>query len=230
MTGPVACALVVLLASNCHAAVLAQLINRGTPTDGVTTAVGYTGWVIRLVSDDGNITAIDLEASGRGLFGAFVQRWPSIGEVYLPTPVGDSQNLTPEVGNFDSHVLPPDRSRSNIISAVPPMEDSFVGVIPPFPQDWKVAAFGRGTYIRGAFGIIGTAQSHTYELAYMVLPNDAPLVPLPVPGAVNSRAQVATAGGTFDVFLFSWIPEPATSTIAGAATVCFAATRRRRTP
>jgi len=103
-----ACAALGLTAAT-QAAVTVQIVSKGTPTNGATVATGYTGYVIRLVSDSGNITAVDASTGALGITGRMVQRWTDsygddVPEVSSPGYLGPD-NSTGNANNFDSHYL-----------------------------------------------------------------------------------------------------------------------------
>jgi hypothetical protein len=210
------------LAAVSEAAVVCSAIDRGVPVSGATTATGYRGWTIVLTSDTGNISGVDIDSGGGGIFGQLIQRWTSSGEdgTYdTPSPNGNNQNTATGVGNLDSHVLNPGGNPANILSAVPPNEDAVFGAtIPPFPANGPTSGFGRGTFIKGAFGIAGPAQSNTYQLAYIVIPEGSE-------ASVVGSASVATAGGTFTVPIR--VPEPGTISLVGLSALGLLARRRR---
>jgi hypothetical protein len=214
------------LASVSQAAVVVTAINQGTPVgSGGTLATGYTGWVLRVTSDSGNISGLDLDAGGGGIFGQMIQRWTASGgdgTFDTPTPVSTFSNVTgtTNVNNFDSHILPPGGNASNILSAVPPNEDNVIsGNQPGLPANNDNAAFGRGTFIKAAFGVAGPAQSSVYDFAYLVLPNGSE-------ASVNGHANIATAGGTFTNVPIA-IPEPMSMSLAGIGALGLLVRRRR---
>src|SRR5262245_13618304 len=106
-----------LLSAACvsQGAIIVSYVSRGTPvgSGGSPVATGYTGYTVRLTENTGaNITAIDMESGSNGLFGRFVQRWTSsAGDGTYDTKtvnvVGNNENLTNSVINFDSHLLQP---------------------------------------------------------------------------------------------------------------------------
>jgi hypothetical protein len=201
------------------AGVTAEFVNRGTPSDGVTTAVGYTGWVIHLVSDSGNISAADVSTTG-GILARMVQRWTSSlndGVYDTRSAVNVAQNVTPSVYNFDSHLL---RGPPPFGPPVVPIEDNSIGTgITGFPPNDNVAGYGFGTYIRGAFGVPGPDQRPVLDLAYIVVRDS-------YTGPDFGTAVAATPGGTFVVPLI--LPEPDAIALLGAGAWGGALRLRRR--
>lgn len=198
----------VLTANHTHAGVTATLIDRGIPTDGTSIASGFHAWVIRVASDNGNITGIDLETDGRGIFGPMVQRWTSLSNngIYdLKSAVGTAQNLTPNGDNFDSHLLstPPHTipmfaSEALGSGTFPPVGSSVGGGMPENTNSSGIGVSGPdGTIRSSAFGILDPSPTLTWDLAYIVLRNGELK-------ELSGRITIATAGGTFDVV----IPEP----------------------
>jgi hypothetical protein len=206
-----------------HAAVYGTAIDRGTPAYGSIVATGYRGYTLRLISDTGNISGIDVQTYGGGIFGQFIQRWldDEEGNPTFPTSLGTAQNLTSNVNNFDSHVLPPGGNIANWIG-VPPWEDNVITTsIPPFPPNDSHAAYGRGSFIKGAWGVVGPVQSAVQDIAYIVIPEGTE-------HATYVRGRVATANGVFDLGFV--VPEPACIAIVGAviAQACLMRGRTRR--
>jgi hypothetical protein len=152
-----------------------ELVSHGTPTDGTTTATGYTAFTIRLVSDFGNISAVDADSSG-GISGPLVQRWlSSAGDgVYdRSTPGWDPVHLrTRSPLNFDSHFYEPPDLRLAIMG---PVEDAVIGApgdqLGTLPVNTLDVGYGLGNNLTVVLGIPGAFQSPTYDLAYVVIPN-----------------------------------------------------------
>src|SRR5262245_48469621 len=229
-------------AASADAAIVVSFINRGTPvgSGGSPVATGYTGYTLRLTSTTGNITAIDLESGDNGLFGPMVQRWTSSGGdgVYDTKTVnvtGNNENLTNSVINFDSHLLQPGspKADANYVGKINFDESLGSGAfgpsgsqVPPFPVNGDaagIAVSANDGYIQGAFGINGPAQSTTFDLAYIVLANNAPIItfvgpgPTP-PGYRLAHALVAVAGEPVqDVRFWYVVPEPGSIALLGAS-------------
>jgi hypothetical protein len=200
------------IASASQGGIIVSYINRGAPIgpDGVP-ATGYTGVVVRLTESTGaNITALDLSSGSNGLRGPFVQRWSDIqgdgvygNEAGENSVVGIVENLTNNVNNFDSHLLPPGNPHNpaNFVGIIDHSESigsgTFVpppGGTPPFPnntENFGIAVSGPNGFIKMSFGINGPAQASVYDLAYIVVPNFG------TPGADLTfvRGLVAVAGG-----------------------------------
>jgi hypothetical protein len=72
-----ALAFALFLGSTAHAAVTLEVIDRGTPTDGIYTMTGYRAFTVRLTSSTGDITRISFPIQG-GMAGNFAQRWEDV--------------------------------------------------------------------------------------------------------------------------------------------------------
>jgi hypothetical protein len=189
--GSIALAALLVLASGhfASAGLSLELIDRGVPTNGTISATGYTGYTLRLNSDMGRISGIDLSSNEYGIFGPLVQRWISLGDegVYdTPTPgFLAAQNLSPSAVNFDSHLLPIPPS----LVIVQPTEDASIGPVGsqlgPFPANSLSAGIGQGSRLGTAFGIIGAANVTSMDLAYLVIPDS---------GTIDAYATVAIGG------------------------------------
>jgi hypothetical protein len=204
-------------------AVIATTINRGTPASASVTATGYTGYVLHLSSTSGKITAVDFSAQGRGIFGPMVQRWidPDDGGVYTgKTTLAVNQNVTAANNNLDSHFLPPLNDIANVLVGTALNEDNnTTSPNPPFPANTTGVGFGKGTFLTGAYGIAGPAQSTELDIAYIVLQNG-------VTGTFNVSVAVSdgapiTVQGTIPV------PEPVGMSLAGLGALGLMARRRR---
>jgi len=232
-----ACAALGLTAAT-QAAVTVQIVSKGTPTNGATVATGYTGYVIRLVSDSGNITAVDASTGALGITGRMVQRWTDsdgddVPEVSSPGYLGPD-NSTGNANNFDSHYLSHPANPANPADpfnadAVSPNETFGSGTFggpganPPFPNNVSNGPFvgvgGPNGTLKVSVGIKAFAQATTFDLAYVVLPNTA---------TDSFSASVATANGTFPVSAsIPPIPEPTTLSLAGLGALGMLARRRR---
>jgi hypothetical protein len=242
-----AAAVLGLAAASAHAAVQIQFIHRGTPKGSATqTSTGYSGYTIRLIETTGaNITAIDMESPGNGLFGPFVQRWGDSNEdgVYADKTINvanNAQNLSPNVFNNDSHLL---------FVGNPPADSNYVGKIgfdedvggapflppgspnPPFPNNGTsgIVVSTVNGYIKGAYGIAGPAQSSTLDLAYIVLWNDIVGLSRPgYPGPGFGFVTVAVAGQN-PQRVFIGIPEPGAASLLGFTSLETLVRRRRAT-
>jgi len=215
------------LASVAQAAVVVQFINKGAPTNGTNTAVGYTGYVIRLVSDQGNIGGVDLQSGANGIHGAMVQRWNSSdvdGNYNTKTISGTATNSANSASNFDSHLL---NIPGGFIGSIGFDEDpggpfpaSGLGVGSGFPNNSDGAGIslgGPGGFIKGAFGVDGAFQSSTLDVAYVVIPTV---------GANELGRPLVVAGGVA-VQVPLVIPEPATMSLVGMGALGVLARRRR---
>jgi len=214
------------LASAAQAAVTVSFISKGAPTNGANTAVGYTGYVIRLVSSSGNIGGVDLESGTNGIKGTMVQRWnsPDVdGNYTTKTVTGTAQNATNSASNFDSHLLgiPGGYIGSIGFNEDPgaPFPPSGSGVGSGFPVNSDGAGISLGGpngFIKGAYGVDGAFQSNTLDIAYVVVPNTATDL---------GHGLVVAGGVTIPVEFI--IPEPGTLTLAGLAAMGLMSRRRR---
>jgi fibronectin-binding autotransporter adhesin len=177
-----------------------ELIDRGVPSNGSIAATGYTGYTLRLVSDAGNIGAVDFSSRDFGIYAPLVQRWLSTDEngIYdSPTPgYIAGQNLLPAITNFDSHFLPPGPT----LEVVSRWEDASFGLVGSqlgsFPENSMAVGYGLGTRLHGGYGIIGGSQSKILDLAYLVIPNN---------GTIEIRGEAAASAG-FGPFEISSAP------------------------
>jgi hypothetical protein len=225
----------VSLTSAAVAAVTATLIDQGAPSDGSITASGFTGWVIRLASDSGNITALDAYTDG-GIFGPVVQRWSSSvgdGSYDTPTVLHAARNTTATALNFDSHLLPPTDVGSFAYPApgfneslgsgsIPPAGSGVGGGMPLNTDSAGIGISGSDGFLTGQYLLPGIDRSAAWDLAYVVLRNGDE-------DHLRGRVLVATAGGNFVVQIpepHSWLTAPVTIL---AALVTRLWTRRTRT-
>ena|SRR5436190_910977 len=217
------------LAPATHASVGVVIMDRGVPSSGSTVAVGYHAYVIRLISDSGNIQGIDAWSGSGGIFGRLVQRWADsdgneVPEVPSPGYLS-ANNSFAHPDNFDSHFL---AHQSNFnADAVSPSEDMGTGTFgppgpnPPFPNNISNGPFigvsGPNGTLKVALGVKLFAQSATFDLAYVVIPDSS--VPI-------FSAKVATAGGTFPALVL--VPEPAALWVVHLAAPLLLLTHGRR--
>jgi hypothetical protein len=235
--------------ASADAAIVVTFVPRGTPigSAGSPVATGYKGYTLRLTSTTGNITAVDLESGDRGLFGPMVQRWTSsAGDGTYDTPTvnvtGNNENLTNSVINFDSHLLQPGtpKADANYIGKInfgESLGSATFGPsgsqVSPFPTNSDAAGLAVSAndgYIKGAFGINGPAQSTTFDLAYVVFADNAPIVPFANPqlGYREVHGLVAVAGESPQKVIFWYVvPEPGLTALLGAGLVAGLRCRRR---
>jgi len=226
-----ACAALGLVAQ-AQGAVVGTIVDKGVPTNGTVPAAGYHAYVLHLHSDTGNITAVDFSGA-RGIIGAntgkLAQRWSSSGgdgTYDTPTPgFSTVQGATATAVNYDSHFL---GVASNYVVGSALAEDGTFKpsgqVEPGFPANSDSAGVGLGSFLRGAYGIVGAQQSPDLDVAYVVTKEGGtPALPF-----ATYTAQVATANGTFDIAgPIAAIPEPATLSLAGLGLLGAFARRRR---
>ena len=210
--------------SSSSANVTFGFVSRGNPVGSDGTAItGYHASTLRLHSDSGNITAVDFSGS-YGFSGHFVQRWTSSGSdgIYdTSSAFSTFQNLANSDLNLDSHML---GTPFTLTASPQAREDATIGPagtqFGPFPVNSASVGYGQGTYLKGAFGIVAASQSPDLDIAYLVLA-DQDLVP---GYQVIFTAQVATAGGTFDVIN----PEPTSAALASLVGLGAMSLRRAR--
>jgi len=144
------------------------------------TAAGYTGYLITVSVDTGDIVAaVDMGSaanSPNGIFGTLLQDWATATKkgvtTFTPTPVGSTANDTNGSSTgTDSHLLILGANRADVTSpfednpnATTPVPPSPVGAPPQDASD----TWGNGTYLHGVFGVSG--GSNTMNLAYVVMP------------------------------------------------------------
>lgn len=163
-------------------AVIATIVNLGTPTgNGTTVYTGFTAYVLRLSTTDGGvISAIDFggTASGtlNGIFGTQISQRAVLSTD--PETNVTTRSLTPQLGtkittssvSLDSHFLQDSTVRTD---AAAPAEDNNGTNLSGQPADNTAADFGTGTKLTATYGIQGASQATTVDLAYIVLPNAA---------------------------------------------------------
>jgi hypothetical protein len=227
-----ACAALGLVVQS-QGAVVGSVVDKGVPTNGTSPAVGYHAYVLHLHSDTGVISAVDFSGSN-GIVGAnagkLAQRWSSSGgdgTYDTPSPGFSTVNgSTNTAVNYDSHFL---GVAANFVVGSALAEDGTFkasGQIEPgFPANSDSAGIGLGSFLRGAYGIVGAQQSADLDVAYVVTKDGGtPALPF-----ATFTAQVATANGTFNVSgpIAVGIPEPATLSLAGLGVLGLVARRRR---
>jgi hypothetical protein len=214
------------LASAAQAAIIVTTPSAGTPANGAVVANGYTAYVLHLSSTSGNITAVDFSASGRGMFGGFIQRWTDpdspdgTGNYTVKSVTSTARNATASAANLDSHFLPPGGDVGNMLVGSALVETNNIsGNVPGFPTNTLNTAFGTGTSIVGAYGIAAAAQSTELDIAYLILPNGV---------SGNFSASIAVASGApIEISGPIPIPEPVAMSLAGLGAVGLMARRRR---
>lgn len=176
------------------AAITFTVTNQGTAFDNFgQTATGYTGLLLTLVADPGNvISAIDIgqtSTSTNGIFGPLLQDWVPTKTGFNPTPVSSSQNGGPL--GIDTHVV----VASGRVDVTAPFEDSNNinpgGGVPPNIAGGSGQSFGTGTFLRGVFGIVGASQLASQPVAYVVLKNGT--------SATFNIAASESIGGSFQL-------------------------------
>lgn len=189
--------------------------NAFTGPGATQVAPGFTGFVVTLVSDvpTEKIQSFDFSVAN-GFTGPMHQRWndPDGGGAFVPSPGSTSQT------SVDSHFL--QNSATWVVpSGSGALSEDNSGVGSPAPSDGANNKYGLGTFLKGAAGIDGTAQSTTQPLAYIVIPNN---------GVVNFTGLVST--GQANPYVVSGViavPEPATASLLGLGALGLIARRRR---
>ena len=239
MTKPLALA-ASLLAAACllpaapaRGEVVVQAIDRGVPTDGTLTMDGFRGFTVRLVSDEGPITRVELQPlDDGGVRGSLAHRWtdPQGNGDYTQRSPGflPFDNTTPSVFNFDSHMLG-DPSHFQVFQ--PPSEGAMFGLfertgIPSTPSvQYGVSTpqttfdpflANTSSFIGGVYEVLPAFQSDVLDLAYVV---------------TDSRfligAEVDTTSGTSVLIADFLIPEPGMAATAVVGSLMFLCRRRR---
>jgi autotransporter-associated beta strand protein len=155
--------------------ILLELVDRGLPTNGSFSAVGYSAFTLRLSTDGELIRAVDFSTHMQGIFGPFVQQWTSTFEdgTYDAMSPGwnGAQNLGPTWMNFDSHFLPVGQT----LAMIPPTEDATFGPVGSqfgaFPANTTQVGYGQGSLLRSSYGMMLSSQRTSLDLAYLVIPN-----------------------------------------------------------
>ena len=164
-----------------------DVIDRGVPTDGVTTMHGFRGFTIRVTSED-PILRIDMQNLGltpQGIgsaFGDLHQRWTDptgTGNYTVTSPLSDADNSYPTELNFDSHLLPPppeaavrligevDPHFAQRIASSPLPSTPFVGYADPPDVPGPTSAFLSGK-LHLLYDIPAEADVRSVDLAYVV--------------------------------------------------------------
>jgi hypothetical protein len=201
----------------------------GVPTDSFGTGplVGYSAYMVSLTSDTGKITAVDFGDQSKGFFSALKgihQDWVQNKGKVATT----EQDVTPSANtSYDSFFLFPGDSGANVTVGSALTEDNdkttspFVGFNPGPTGSGDV--YGGGTFLRGAWGIVGAAQTTTMNVAHLVL-SDAFVAALG--SAPIATPQVATENGTF-LAPIVFVPEPMSAGLIGLGVAGMALRRRR---
>jgi hypothetical protein len=198
-------------ASASFGAVVATVTPLGTPADefGTGPLTGYTAYKVRLTSDSGKITGVDFSAegeTGKSLTSSvhgFHQVW--FRNKGKNTASETDANRTAPT-SYDSYFLFPGDSAANVAVGSALTEDNDFTTSPLAPLNPTPTGtgdvYGGGNFMRGAWGIVGAAQTAQMDVAYLVISNAA--------AAAQPRLgtpAIATEGGTFRVPVE--IPEPA---------------------
>ncbi len=162
-------AAVLLATSTAPAAVVLDVIDRGTPTDGVTTLDGFRGYVLRLRSTTGDpIIGYQFFGLNGYITGGLLQRWvdPFGDGNYQSTPVDAADGTFDTPWNFDSHALPaPDATffdaTENVFSSDP-------STLEPLPDTPSVAYFDQLSSMGMAGQIPAELGTMEFEFAYIV--------------------------------------------------------------
>jgi hypothetical protein len=230
-----------------HAAIIANLVYLGIPSDGQGAAgygplTGYSAYRLDFITNNGKITAVDFSAEGQAgkvLTGSFHQYWQlskSAKNNAVSLLSKSFQNTTAtnntSVDSYDSHFLV-DPAQITVGSALDEDNDAYTGGTTLGPSTSPFSSFnvngaastpndgwGQGSTMRGAWGIQAAFQQSVYSAVYLVLPDTG--------GAFGPVvAQVADAGGLQNVpIVITLIPEP-TSLVVLAVVPTLLARRRR---
>ena len=225
------------MAGAARAAIVFEVIDRGTPTDGVVTMDGFRAVTIRVRSTDpiDPITRVRFGNVGGfgGTWGDLHQRWtdPTGSGNYTETSPGfyDADNTTPTDLNFDSHYLPPlpGAQVSLLFEAFP----DFQSRVPfsPLPS----TPFVGYSDPEDVFEPIGVSMSQRMEVIYdlpaALSVTQIDLAYIVTDSVVHGFGEINTLhGGISDGFTVV-VPEPSTSaTVAALAVIAAALGRRRR--
>jgi hypothetical protein len=209
----------------------------GVPADefGTGPLPGYTAYVLRLASDTGKITGVDFSAEGEpgkplGLAAPGIHQMWFQNKTKVTTSEQDVVRTNPT--SYDSYFIFPADDPANVAigSALTENNDRLTSPFagsnpPPPPASGTGDVAGGGTFMRGAWGVVGAAQTTSMNVAYMVL-RDSDLNALGPTGLLGTPA-VATEGGTFRVPVPNPIPEPAVAGLIGLGLGALGFRRRR---
>lgn len=210
-------AVTICLTSAAHAGLVVNIVKVvdgagfGNPEAALN---GYSSYAVTLSTDAGEvISAIDAAFTG-----PLHQRWTdqNFDNAADPTPQG------PLAGNNrgDTSMTP---IAGALIGAAPAEDNSGAGS--PLAGAPPATVYGHGTFLTGAWGIDGAAQSANADVAYLVIP-DGQAVDYALAVSGNSGGQAITFP-TVQGQVGNVIPEPTTFALAGLGMIGVI-TRRRR--
>ncbi len=217
-----------IVTASAQAAVVLDVIDRGTPTDGVTTLDGFKAFVLRARSTDGQpITRIELSGPG-GIRADNLQRWvdPLGGTDYQPTPIHPADNTTPTRWNFDTHALSIEGATTTYVleTARSPFDPAgvpiatFPGEAFYEPRDTVDQLLANQLQVLGVDWDIPDSLGLTeIDFAYVVTDSLA-----------GANVQFTSPSGLFDASTGLAVPEPSTGLTAIAAVTLLLRRRRRR--
>jgi hypothetical protein len=144
------------------------------------TMTGYTGYVLRLTSNVGNITAYDFGGANQGgIKGTLSQTSNSSTNANGAGPSNANNSVPPasgvalgDIGNGDSHFM--GVAAQQAVSVAPSEDWSPTGNTYS-NQSNSLVFIGSGTTLTAAIGIQGAFQSNTVDVAYVVAKNGTTL-------------------------------------------------------
>jgi hypothetical protein len=209
------------LAATSQAALVVQLKPGSQIDNPGGLGAGYHAAIVNITSNVGPISAVDFgtdpAGSHKGIFGSLHQAWTVIpGVLTVPSPTGpDGGGTTDNV--IDTHWSIPAPAYTAVVQS--PVEDNSLAGS-PLPNG-ATSSYGLGTNTHVATGITAALQTNSMDLAYVVWKGNTFEIAGEVQETGNSGKTPiqATLGGP--------VPEPATTSLLGLATLGLVARRRR---